>query len=92
MSKSVHVEITGRVQGVGYRAWCDEEARRLGLSGWVRNTRAGAVEAVFSGDEAAVDAMLEAARQGPACSSVTDVSVLAEVESYDGDFEIRSSE
>ena len=92
MSKSVHVAINGRVQGVGYRAWCEEEARRLGLSGWVRNCRSGAVEAVFSGEDTAVEDMLKAAEQGPACSSVKGVDVLGDVEAYDGEFEVRASE
>ncbi|MBP0615333.1 acylphosphatase [Jiella mangrovi] len=92
MVKSVHVEITGRVQGVGYRAWCEEEARRLELSGWVRNCRSGAVEAVFSGEDAAVDEMLGAAEAGPACSNVHDVRVIGDVESYEGEFEVRPTE
>ncbi|MBO0663017.1 acylphosphatase [Jiella sp. MQZ9-1] len=92
MSKSVHVEITGRVQGVGFRAWTQEQAKRLQLSGWVRNRRSGAVEAVFSGDSEAVEEMLKAAEDGPAGSSVKAVNVLGEVESYDGAFEVRRSE
>ena len=92
MAKSLHVEITGRVQGVGYRAWTEEEARRLGLAGWVRNRRSGAVEAVFSGEDAAVEAMLDAARSGPACSHVQDVAILGEVEAYEGQFEVQASE
>ena len=92
MTKSIHVEITGRVQGVGFRAFAEEEAGRLDLSGWVRNCRSGAVEAILSGEEAAVDEMLERLRQGPACSSVNDVQVLGEVEAYDGPFEVRPTE
>lgn len=92
MAKSVHVEITGRVQGVGYRAWCEEEARGLGLSGWVRNRRSGAVEAVFSGEPEAVDAMLQKVEEGPPCSHVGKVDILGEVESYDGEFEVRPTE
>ncbi len=44
---SLHVSITGRVQGVGYRAFVEGEAVARGLSGWVRNRRDGSVEAVF---------------------------------------------
>ena len=53
---TVRVRISGRVQGVWYRGWTVDEARRLGLSGWVRNRRDGSVEAVFSGPEHVVRA------------------------------------
>ena len=60
-----HVVIRGRVQGVGYRMWTEDEARARELEGWVRNRRDGAVEAVFAGPAEAVDAMIEACRRGP---------------------------
>lgn len=60
-----HVIIRGRVQGVGYRAWTEHTALARGLSGWVRNRRDGAVEAVISGPAEAVAAMLDACRCGP---------------------------
>jgi acylphosphatase len=60
-----HVVIRGRVQGVGYRMWTEDEARERGLEGWVRNWRDGSVEAVFAGTPEAVDAMIEACRRGP---------------------------
>mgnify|MGYP001085032248 FL=1 len=53
--KTVTVRIEGRVQGVYYRAWTDQTARRLDLDGWVRNRRDGSVEAVFSGLAPQVD-------------------------------------
>lgn len=65
-----HVVIRGRVQGVGYRAFVEDEAARRGLSGWVRNRRDGSVEAVFSGPAAAVDGMIDACRKGPAGARV----------------------
>ncbi len=74
-TKTVSVVITGRVQGVAYRAWTEGEARRRGLSGHVRNRADGAVEALFSGPDAAVDAMVEACREGPAAARVADVAV-----------------
>lgn len=73
--RSAHVSITGRVQGVGYRAWTADEARTRGLDGWVRNRRDGAVEALFSGDAAAVDAMLAACRNGPPAALVDGIDV-----------------
>jgi len=63
--KAVRVRIEGRVQGVGFRDWVEREARRRGLSGWVRNRSDGTVEAVFSGDDGAVDDMLDACRGVP---------------------------
>jgi acylphosphatase len=69
-----HIMIRGRVQGVGYRAWVDHEARRLGLQGWVRNRRAGSVEAVFGGDENTVAVMIAACRKGPPSSRVDGVT------------------
>lgn len=68
-----HVLIHGRVQGVGYRAWTEDKASELGLQGWVRNRRDGAVEAVFAGPGDAVATMIEACRQGPYGSHVTGV-------------------
>jgi acylphosphatase len=62
---NVHVVIRGRVQGVGYRAFVEDEAARLRLSGWVRNRRDGTVEAVFSGPPADVENMVAACREGP---------------------------
>lgn len=81
---SRHVTISGRVQGVGFRAWVKRTADDLGVSGWVRNLRDGSVEAVFSGPEAAVSAMIAACRDGPAWSSVRDVSVVNAQDSYTG--------
>jgi acylphosphatase len=69
------LRITGRVQGVGYRAWAMRRAHGLGLSGWVRNRIDGSVEALVSGDENAVAAMIEVARDGPFGARVSDVAV-----------------
>lgn len=75
MSDVIHqVVIRGRVQGVGYRAWVDYRARRLGLQGWVRNRRDGSVEAVFEGAEDVVASMIAACRQGPASARVDAVA------------------
>lgn len=69
----VRVVVTGRVQGVGFRAWVEREAVLRGLAGWVRNRRDGAVEAVFAGDAAAVEAMVAACRAGPRLAAVDGV-------------------
>jgi acylphosphatase len=71
---TVRVKIRGRVQGVWYRGWTVDQARRLGLSGWVRNRRDGSVEAVFSGPEQAVRAAIELCRQGPPAAQVREVT------------------
>ncbi len=73
--KRVRVVITGRVQGVWFRGWTREEARRRGLDGWVMNRRDGAVEAVFQGDDDQVDDMLEACWTGPPHAAVAEVEL-----------------
>jgi acylphosphatase len=73
--KSVRVHITGRVQGVWYRAWTCQQADIKGLSGWVRNRHDGSVEAVFSGPDSDVDAMLALCRDGPPLALVDGVAV-----------------
>ncbi|MGB3240847.1 MAG: acylphosphatase [Geitlerinemataceae cyanobacterium] len=87
--KSVRVCISGRVQGVGYRYWTKQEARRLGLSGWVRNRSDDRVEAVFEGDAATVDEMIRSCRQGPPTAIVGDVTVEDRVHEGLQGFEIR---
>jgi acylphosphatase len=72
--RAVRATITGRVQGVGFRAFVEREARRRGLSGWVRNRQDGAVEAVFSGPGETVDAMIAACRVGPRSAVVLQVA------------------
>jgi acylphosphatase len=71
---AVHLVITGRVQGVGFRAWTSHEARRRGLRGWVRNRHDGRVEALLIGDGPAVEAMIAACRQGPVMARVDDIA------------------
>jgi acylphosphatase len=66
--------IRGRVQGVGYRAWVEHQARGLGLQGWVRNRRDGSVEALFAGAEEVVTDMVISCRRGPFSARVDDVA------------------
>ena len=73
--KRVQVVITGRVQGVGYRASCQRQAAALGLTGWVSNRWDGAVEALFEGEAAVVDAMLVWCREGPPMAYVSGVEI-----------------
>lgn len=76
--KTVTVRIEGLVQGVYFRVWTEQTARRLNLDGWVRNRRDGSVEAVFSGPEIQVDEMLRRCADGPPDAKVTNVIVTDE--------------
>ena len=69
------VRVTGRVQGVFFRAWTRDEARQLGVNGWVRNASDGSVEAQVEGEEAAVEQLIERMREGPPSAAVEDVRV-----------------
>jgi len=66
MVLQARLTITGQVQGVGYRHWAMTTGRRLGLTGWVRNRTDGSVEALIVGEDAAIGAMIDACRRGPA--------------------------
>ena len=69
---ALHVIVEGRVQGVGFRAYVEREAKERGLKGWVRNRSDGRVEAVFSGEEEDVQSMIVACHRGPRMSLVRD--------------------
>lgn len=88
-TKAVHVVIRGRVQGVFYRGWTEERARKLGVDGWIRNRSDGAVEGLFSGPSDAVDALLDACRQGPPAARVDDIAVEPAEPMARGGFEVR---
>ncbi len=75
MDIRAHVFISGRVQGVFYRASTKNMAEQLGLKGWVRNTSDGRVEAVFEGEETAVKDMISWCHKGPRSAEVSDVTV-----------------
>jgi len=84
-----HVRVTGRVQGVFFRAWTQQQADALGVNGWVRNCPDGRVEAHVEGDESAVDQMIDKLRRGPPSAHVEDVRTW-DVEPCDFDsFEVR---
>lgn len=82
--------INGRVQGVAYRYHMTEEARRLGVYGWVRNRRDGSVEAVVSGEAEAIAAIIAWSRHGPPSANVIHVAVELADECV-GEFEERPS-
>jgi len=79
-----HVFVNGKVQGVFFRHQTRREAESRGVTGWVRNLPDGRVEAVFEGEENAVDALVEFCKVGPAGAVITDVDV--EFENFTGDF------
>jgi acylphosphatase len=88
-TRTVHVRIDGRVQGVGFRYWTEGVAVSLGLSGWVRNRRDGCVEAVFSGPADAVEEMLERCRQGPPAARVDRLDITEQDEPPPDGFAVK---
>ena len=83
-----HVTVTGRVQGVFFRAWMKQQADELGVTGWVRNCPDGRVDAHVEGDETAVQRLIELLHRGPPSARVEDVH-LWNVETFDfDDFEV----
>jgi acylphosphatase len=70
----VHVFISGFVQGVGYRRFVRHHARKLGLTGWVKNTSDNRVEAVFAGSKEQLEAIIGICKKGPFLSEVKDVA------------------
>jgi acylphosphatase len=64
------LQISGRVQGVGFRAFVEHHALQRALEGWTRNRRDGSVEALFAGSDGAVRTMIDECRQGPPGSRV----------------------
>ena len=71
----LHATVEGRVQGVGFRYFVQENAAALGLNGWVRNRWNGAVEVVAEGDRATLEKLYAVLRQGPRSAFVTTVAV-----------------
>jgi acylphosphatase len=91
LRRSVRVRVEGLVQGVGFRAFVEGEARALGLDGYVRNRRDGGVEAVFAGEAERVEAMIAHCRRGPSHARVDFVKVLDEVDEHLSGFDVRAT-
>ena len=81
--------VTGRVQGVGFRAWTRREARRRGLRGWVRNVSDGSVEVLVIGEAAAVESLVEACHRGPPMARVEGVTRAPATDDGSRDFDER---
>ncbi|AMM41662.1 acylphosphatase [Candidatus Desulfofervidus auxilii] len=79
-----HVIIKGRVQGVFFRSSTQDEAIRLGLTGWVKNCPDGSVEAVFEGDKKVIEEIIKWCHKGPPWARVNEVKV--SWEPYQGEF------
>ncbi len=73
--RTIHIVVTGRVQGVGFRHFTVRRARNLGLCGWVRNLPDGRVEAAVQGPDESVETLIDLLRTGPAASEVTDLKI-----------------
>lgn len=84
------IRVTGRVQGIGFRAWTRREAQALGLSGWVRNEADGAVTVLVSGPADTVARMIGLIERGPAGARVDSVEVrTADAGDAPAGFEVR---
>lgn len=81
---AITVEVSGLVQGVGYRYFVQNCARDYGVTGWVKNQSSGAVAALFEGEEKAVLQLIDCCRQGPHLAEVERLDM--KVEEYRGDF------
>jgi acylphosphatase len=86
---ALHGYVSGRVQGVSYRAFVLAQAQQHALTGWTRNVADGRVEVLLCGEEAAVDAVVAALHRGPPLAHVIEVALSAIDPSNDTDFTIR---
>lgn len=88
--KQVRILISGVVQGVGFRYFVLDNAQELGITGWVRNTINGKVEAVLQGEEKDVICLIERIRKGPALAKVKDIEEFPSKEPKYEDFVIKT--
>ena len=96
MEKEVHFHVVGRVQGVGYRRWCQRTAQQYGLCGWVRNKSDGTVEVFAFGETLSVDVFLKACLEGPLWARVdrlapVDFAPEATKSFCDGEFKVLAT-
>lgn len=88
----VHIWVTGRVQGVGFRAFVASSAEFIGVKGWVRNVGYGTVETVAEGTRQQIEQFTKVVKTGPGASRVDESRVEEELSTGEfSDFEIRSS-
>ena len=89
MPTAVDIRVTGRVQGVSFRFATEQEAQRLGLTGWVRNEPDGSVAVHAEGQPEAVEALVAWSRRGPAYAKVAGVEVTPAQVTGDTSFRLR---
>lgn len=89
MSAAMHFWVTGKVQGVYFRASTKAKAQQLGLTGWVRNLADGQVEGVACGDQAALDSLKAWLAEGPESAVVTQLDVQPEAPQDWSSFEVE---
>ena len=85
MDVRAHLLVTGRVQGVFFRASTKDIAEQLGVTGWVRNTSDGKVEVLIEGEESVVKDFISWCRDGPRLAQVSDIDI--EYQIYLGEFQ-----
>ncbi|MBU6462750.1 MAG: acylphosphatase [Bradyrhizobium sp.] len=86
MNSIRQIVIRGQVQGVGYRAWVEQQARARNIEGWVRNRRDGSVEALFAGEADIVSELIAQCRRGP---SLARVQAVEEKSGHPKELELR---
>jgi acylphosphatase len=86
---TLRLTIRGRVQGVGYRVWARDEARRLALDGWARNRRDGSVEILAIGSDEALGLFVSTCWRGPATAAVTLVERTVTEDDRSVGFDVR---
>lgn len=89
MSRCLLCQVFGKVQGVWYRASTQQEAERLGVTGYARNMDDGSVEVLMCGEESALEALKEWLQEGPPLSDVTDILCRGTAESPPASFSTR---
>lgn len=85
---TIHLLIKGEVQGVFYRATAKKIADKLNLTGWIKNTKDGNVEAIATGDQQQLDEFINWCKTGPENAEVEDVIITQEEETSFNDFEV----
>ncbi|MEK6826040.1 MAG: acylphosphatase [Nanoarchaeota archaeon] len=76
--KRIRILIVGKVISIFFRAFIKENAEQLGLTGWVRNTKDGSVEAVFEGQEQSIEKIIRICKKGPPLARIDDIKITEE--------------